>query len=743
MGRRDIGRRHKAGVGNNKKLPAAREIVQPAAKRPVDADGEVAEEPPPKRQRSEAARKQPRRGENKRPKPKPRGPPLRTPAQPPAAELLPDELEERRRRDRGYSKSSYEKQRDAATGELPPLPGPDVYRSTKTGRERKGGANAWAAGKKRYVDKIIDAVDDVGGTEELQSQALHDALEHPRLLKRARMAGYRPSEEVEVALFQQQQMARAVERAGSTSGKKRGRADDDRRSFVEAVQVAVAPSPVKEGAASAVKVPSRRARARALGQCESTARRQQHAAEKKRALLSKQEHGLAWSSVKKRKGYSKVTRKMRAALLQWVLDHPRVVESPLKETIKVEDPKSGEKVPTTKLLREVSIRELHNDLIELPVDEGGKGGGLPEARGEKGEVLISATAMRGLLPPQLQAMTERHKQMCGCEICISADQLQQSLNAFRFRLKRQLLGLVASEETDEAKRVAEKRAVEYQPTLNHTPPVPWHTKPGLALSEIQCPLAKASHFPHWNCVLGRCAKCPAYPIPMEEQGTDANAPKINLHVYRNVTECSWHGVLATNAKKCPECEASPPPAAAGSAKKRPKPPKIRTRKQLTQILNVPIGTFHAEYYLPALKKLAYHRPHCTILGKNFCGAERLAAFKRKPAAIRTRRDYAERLAAAFNLEIQCDHFGNGRSLSMEGSAVETFCASAVAALKNGVWQMSDDDLRMVFHSHLSDDSRQDAATTHAHMKALFKQLRRVGELFEGFVDYDDTDGCGK
>jgi hypothetical protein len=31
-------------------------------------------------------------------------------------------------------------------------------------------------------------------------------------------------------------------------------------------------------------------------------------------------------------------------------------------------------------------------------------------------------------------------------------------------------------------------AFNYQPTLNHTPPHPWHSNPGLALGEIQSPV---------------------------------------------------------------------------------------------------------------------------------------------------------------------------------------------------------------------------------------------------------------
>ena len=53
------------------------------------------------------------------------------------------------------------------------------------------------------------------------------------------------------------------------------------------------------------------------------------------------------------------------------------------------------------------------------------------------------------------------------------------------------------------------------------------------------------------------------------------------------------------------------------------------------------------------------------------------------------------------------------------------------------------DLKMIFHSHLSDESRQDAATTHAHMLVLFNELKEIGELCAGLTVWDDTDGCGK
>ena len=73
------------------------------------------------------------------------------------------------------------------------------------------------------------------------------------------------------------------------------------------------------------------------------------------------------------------------------------------------------------------------------------------------------------------------------------------------------------------------------------------------------------------------------------------------------------------------------------------------------------------------------------------------------------RDYTERMSANFNLEIQSEHFGNGRSLSIEGCMI--YCRPR-------------HDGYMEFHSHFSDDSRQDASTTHAHMVSMLIELRK-------------------
>ena len=53
--------------------------------------------------------------------------------------------------------------------------------------------------------------------------------------------------------------------------------------------------------------------------------------------------------------------------------------------------------------------------------------------------------------------------------------------------------------------------------------------------------------------------------------------------------------------------------------------KIRTREEQTHLTR-PIGIFHRDYFVPMLKKLAFHFPRVIMLGKNFCGRMRKEAF---------------------------------------------------------------------------------------------------------------------
>lgn len=478
-----------------------------------DADEPQFAQPARKRARGE---EQPTRRSRRSEKRKPplRGPPAVKPQRTPIGELPAEAAEQRRKKQREYDKTARDKKRKAASPEVE-LKLDDVpYSRTHSGKERKGGKNAREAAKARDKAALIATLDSFGD-EAQQAQVLRDVSESKEKRGVAVGAGYHPSEEVQVAVFEKRQRQKQVARASATA-KPRGRASDDQRSFIEANDVAGAPSPHQDPA----EVPSLAARARHDGRPIRSAKRALQAAAGKRAKLTEREEGISWSQVKARRGHSKITAAIRAELHEWVLNHPRVVNSPIgNDTLLVDNRETGKKERVGKLLLEISIRELHNDLIELPVDKGGAGGGLPSARDARTDrIIISDTALRYLLPPQLVGMTEKHKQMCGCEVCLIADSHQKSLNARRVRLKRELLSEARAMEQGPERDKVWDRALKYQPTLNHATPVPWHLKPGLALGEIQCGCVTGTAFPHWNCVLRRCQKCPSYPAVVVWEG---------------------------------------------------------------------------------------------------------------------------------------------------------------------------------------------------------------------------------
>ena len=81
-----------------------------------------------------------------------------------------------------------------------------------------------------------------------------------------------------------------------------------------------------------------------------------------------------------------------------------------------------------KILIPISIRELHNDMLKHPSE-----GGLEGARDANGNAVISDTALCDNLPFNLRPLGERHKQVCGCEICTIVNKYHNTLKHFRYK----------------------------------------------------------------------------------------------------------------------------------------------------------------------------------------------------------------------------------------------------------------------------------------------------------------------
>ena len=142
------------------------------------------------------------------------------------------------------------------------------------------------------------------------------------------------------------------------------------------------------------------------------------------------------------------------------------------------------------------------------------------------------------------------------------------------------------------------------------------------------------------------------------------------------------------------------------------------------MMETTISNLHTSLYIPAIQKLAFHLPHVRIVGTNHCGELRRTAFKWHELFqyVLCRRDYVERLVASFSNQIHSEYCGGNRYLSIEGIALENFSAAPQADMNSSTLSCP---RHAVFHYFLSDDSKQDAATTTAHSKQLISLLIQV------------------
>ena len=111
-----------------------------------------------------------------------------------------------------------------------------------------------------------------------------------------------------------------------------------------------------------------------------------------------------------------------------------------------------------------------------------------------------------------------------------------------------------------------------------------------------------------------------------------------------------------------------------------------------------------------------------ILGTNHYGEIRHTSFKQHKLFqdVLCRCGYSERLVTSFDHQIKSEYYGGNISVSIEGIALEHFSAVPTADISSTTPPRQ---RHAVFHSFLSDDSKQDAATITAHSKILISLLK--------------------
>jgi hypothetical protein len=289
----------------------------------------------------------------------------------------------------------------------------EAFNFNKHGAQRSSLAARKA--KSRATSSIIDAIEKAG-TKDQQALALRKACLHPSIVELTKTAGLAPSSTLEertrnLLLDRLKKTFKEVLGEG-----KRKRVDMDRSTFAEILSSSLV------GSGATYKETSR------LLELDASSCRRLFNKGKIRFENATNETSK-WSGSRRLKGYSKITSEIKAGLDVWIRQLPNVRPSPItRDTLLIKNKLTGEKERIGKLLLEIPVRKLHNDML-LPINKGGFAGAIYE----RGAIIISDTTLRKLLPKELRPATETHKQLCGCELCITAASLQKTLNAFRLR----------------------------------------------------------------------------------------------------------------------------------------------------------------------------------------------------------------------------------------------------------------------------------------------------------------------
>ena len=272
----------------------------------------------------------------------------------------------------------------------------NCYLITKTGQTRLPSSAKRI--KNMYVSKLASAVTDSRLTEEQQVFTLNEAMKRKKVRPIAVSAGVVvPGSMLDIERHVMINIRACIKTARKTNNR-RGRPTDDIRSVVQSIVLATLDPPNFE---TTEKTPTRREVARALGMPLTTYQYILKSVVDKRIALEYRDRNTVFSQVVKSKGWTKVDLALRNAVHDWIRKHPMVVESPImNDMVRIPDPNDETKtIRTSKLLLSISVRELHNDMLEL----------LAVAKSPEGDILISDTKLRQILPKQLRRMSAQHK----------------------------------------------------------------------------------------------------------------------------------------------------------------------------------------------------------------------------------------------------------------------------------------------------------------------------------------------
>ena len=564
--------------------------------------------------------------------------------------------------------------------------------------------------KRRLIKKLKDCIESLGCIQK-QAAIVEQTLNLPDMQKLKQMAHLVDEKEHSVMSNVTKNVFKSLKQV-SDKQPSRGRLNNDQRIYQESIITSIVSSPTCDPVESSDSLQHlKKYMMEHSNITKSTARRILQKGTARRAYLSSAEHDTTWCVLSNRPTYKTIQRSLHKQVLEWILCHEHVIPSSIsKDTILVYNPVSKKREPVTKLLLQISVRELHDDLISSPPK------GLSSVYDTKTKkLLVSESTLRTMLPPQLRPMNSSQKTICGCECCITTKMLHQALLQHRLSNRSLRSNVYLNKFLDATQSDADTSTS-------------FHSRPGDIVKLLTCAPCNDNQY-MWKCLLDRCDKCNLknnnwYGVRNSILTGPHVAQDIHFGIYKMQTRCKVHGTLKPGARLCPKCQETP----------SEKDGLIISKKELTR-MQLPLHEFLLDHYFPQFHKFKYHIALVQILGKYQTKFWRKKAFENHHTWFLTERDYAERLKKELDNEIQSEHFGHHVSLSIEGCTMEHHAHNRCADKKS---------IQMDFHSHMADESDQDAATTHEHMsRMLDTYIKEYGPLPDNCVMLDHTDGCAK
>ena len=362
------------------------------------------------------------------------------------------------------------------------------------------------------------------------------------------------------------------------------------------------------------------------------------------------------------------------------------------------------------MLIDCNPRELHLLMVKDPKKGGYKGAW------KDGQVRFSYSTLVHYWPNWLTQMNDSLKMMCGCDTCVTMDDLHRALNCKRRKLMHHTESKICEMEDGAPKLALEMKLKEYKNEVLDNGGTSYKYQKGMDAAEqygcgVKVDIDGAS-FPHFSCVLGHCKECDEkdYDAPaFELVGKDDEI--IQYTRFTTHVRCNVHGCLGLRGSKCTICDNMlEEDRKALKAKIQKKKLRTRHKEPLKKFVKKR-GT-----YAKQLRKMFSHKYHVILLGKDHKKKSRFEHTKRRANIVKTERDFTERWDSNPNGQAQHEYFNKDESLGMEGISVM-------------FKPKGQDKYETRYYSILSTEKAQDGNIVYQNTRIMFQDLKQ--HLYDG------------